>query len=264
MAVSFSQATVGYISLAASAAISPISVTTGHGDIVVVFETVGRLTTHTPTWSVDSNPISPLRFMEFDDGTNNSTLYAYAVSGLSVGSHTINSVNGSGDGGWTSSRGRIYGATVVSGATMISSGDVAVYASWGSSSSINWTATDIPAEGGALMLGASRRDNGVASVSHTLLGSADSGGAGIQSYSSGALQSYTPAAADSSETLTVTFNSASGRAYVGVVFAPAVEGEWANSLRIGGTAPSKLYYGDTPVTRVYVGATRVYGSAPDD
>lgn len=258
MAVEFSQSTVGRISTAANAAIPSISVTISSGDIVIILEAIGRLTTHSPTWLVDSNQVSPLKFFEADE----NTVYAYAVNGLSAGSHSIDSVNGSGSG-WGATRGRIYGVVVVTGAEMIGSGDVAMYISASSNSSTTWTATDIPAEGGALMLGASRTDNGVASVSHTLLGSADSDGGGTASYSSGALLCYTTVSANASENLTTTFNSPGGRAYAGVVFSPAPVGEAVNQLRVGGVAPGKLYYGSTAVNRVYKGASRVYGSTPD-
>lgn len=217
--------------------------------------------THVPTWLVDSNQISPLKFFEADGGDDN-TVYAYAVNGLSAGSHIIDSVNGSGSG-WGATRGRIYGVVVVTGAEMIDILDVTMYMSNGANSSITWTTADIPAEGGALMLGASRTDSGVASVSHMLLGSADSDGGGTASYSSGALLCYTTASANASENLTATFNSTGGRAYAGVVFSPAPVGEAVNQLRVGGVAPGKLYYGSTAVNRVYKGASRVYGRAPD-
>lgn len=262
MAVSFSQPTVGYFGYNASQAIPTISVTVATGDIVIILEGGGRpSTTELPTWLVDSSPITATHIVE---GSSN-TMYTYVVQGLATGGHAIDSVNGTGSG-WTSARGRVYGVVVVSGADPVSLGDIFMYLSGGSSSSIMWSAANIPANGAALMLGVSRYHGAVVSSSHTALGDINTGDGQVKSYSAGALQSYVTAIADASEDMTVTFTSDGGRAYAGIVFAPStgvVGDDVINKLRHDGEAPNKLMFEGVQTNRVYHGSDIVYGYSDD-
>lgn len=234
MAVSFAQSNVGVRDCADSGAITQGSVTTAAGDVLVIFDVAGRTAPWQTQWSIDGGAaLTPLS--SYDEAGEAAVVHMYAVTGLAAGSHTIDATNPASGG--STGRFVVYGWAVAAGAdaAAIDSGDVRADITGSTSAAKTWATGPVAANGGAIGFMASRAGAAVASVDHTNLGTVSTGG-GTVSYSSAALQSYTTAAADTDETMGVTFGGTGSGAYVGIVLAPAAVGTPATFTTLAGDA----------------------------
>lgn len=257
--ISVSQVTTGIRPVSNSDTMTPVNVTIGAGDVVVIMEAYGRAITWTPTWSVDSSPISPTISHDIGD---TQVVRGFAISGLSAGSHTIESVNPASGG--SSIHRIIYSVMVVSGATTtISSGDFHPFISNSSNREVAWEDVAIPGNGMAVGLFLSRNGNAPAGLSHIQVGSGVDNGGTTVTYGSAVCQIYSPATAVT-DTFAASWMAISGTARLGLVLSPAsAGGPVVNKLRIGGVTPSSIQYGSTAVDKIYVGDQLIYGKEPD-